>query len=914
PAIAAPLAASVAIAELNARDGVEGREDGTDLLIYPHDGELCLAWRVTVSAGITYRQEAFVDALSGEFLHAVSLVRYDGAVTGSGLDLVGQSQQLELWQAGSEYAMINTTKQMFNLAGSDMPNNPVGAVWILDANNTEGNQLTHVISSNQNDWTGHANAVSLATFVGYYYDYVLANFGRNSFDNAGRTIKAVVNFGQNMNNAFWNGEFAVFGNGDNNLLSDLAGAMDVVCHELGHAIDEHTANFVYEFQPGSIDESYADIFGSLVEWHIEGEQGDWLLAEDVYTPGTPGDAMRNMEDPSSIMVSGSDPYPSHMDQYWNLSADQDHGGVHINNMIPSLAFVKVSKAVGRDKAEQVWYWALCNCLNRNSQFVDLRLGAIQAAEQLYPGEPAVLQAVTDAFDDVGVEGTGGTPDPPDLPDNEGDNFLAIMDIATGIIYRALPDASSSAAIGPNHPMGGGGRPSFSDDGAWFVWVGEDKHIYMARSDGTDAEQLSADPEWWSVALSADARYLAATTFVNNGLMYVFDLVEPDSSKSYELYSQNDGGGTPSNVVYADVMEFTVEGDYILYDALNSAQIGGTTSYDYWDINMLRRADGTCFRVFQTLPQGQHIGNPTLAQNQDNLIAFDYIVADTVLVQACNLQTGEVGLVTNNYSILGRPTFSGDDGQIYYQYPVLCQEQYVDGVWKVSLEPNGITGAGDDAPWDFCSIGYPVWFTIGDRPAAVLLLALDGGWAGREVALQWQVADPGALSGFHVECGQNWEGPYERRTTEPIPAGAGNTYDFVDNVLATSDVLFYRVIGVQVGGMHTELGRLQILRGEANVGSRRPVLLPNAPNPFGEVTALRFVLPAVATSTRTSLCIYDLQGRLVARPVAGELLGAGEHRVPWEGRDLGGIPLVTGEYYMRLQIGGHLATGRISVIR
>ncbi|MCK4411948.1 MAG: M4 family metallopeptidase [Candidatus Eisenbacteria sp.] len=914
PQIPRSAAVEAAITALARRDGVVGEEESNELIYFPHGEKLRLAWRVVVRAGAAYRMEVFVDAASGEFLHAVSLV-CDGAATGQGVDLAGGTQALDLWEESGTYLMVNTSKAMFDAGASEMPNNPVGAVWVINANHTQLEEFYHVTSTNPDSWTGNANAVSAAAYASSFYDFIATTFGRSSIDGAGRTIMTVVNMGSNYANAFWNGSVAAFGNGDGASFSDLAGSRDVVCHELGHAVVEFTANLIYEFQPGATNEHFADVFGSLTEWYAEGAGGNWLMGEDVTTPGVSGDCLRNMETPDhpDVYNPPAPHFPTHMDEYFDLTSDQDHGGVHINMTIPSRAFVIVCEAIGRDKTQQIWYRALTQYLNRNSQFIDLRLGAIQAAADLHGAESIEEQTVADAFDTVGIVGEEGTEDPPDLPDNEGSDFLAIWDPDGGHIYRVPPDWGVDADDISQNAMGGGGRPSFSDDGSLVAWVGADDHIYLANSDGSDRVQISVDAEWWSVALSAGGRYLAAKTVYEEGRIYVFDLVEPESGAYYDLVTQNDSGGEGGgNVIFADVMEFAVAGDYLLYDAQNSADFGGGV-YEYWDINMLRLSDGACFRVFQSLPQGENIGNPTLAQNQDDLIAFDHMDGNgDVYVRTFNLQTGDQGTVTYNFSVLGRPTFSGDDGQIYYQYP--CSG-YDEGVWVVSMAPDGLNGAGNDECWGY-NCGYPVWFTLGERPTPVWLRSLGARWYGGQVTVEWQVVDAALFVGFLIERGASPDGPFERCTPEMIPADAAvaGSFRFDDPLPPDAANACYRLIGIDRSGRSVSLGITGITPPEPDLMLTQPLLRPNGPNPFSRTTTLRFFLPAGSAGAPTDLSIYDLQGRLRARPLAGAMLDPGEHTLEWEGCDARGVPLDIGAYYLRLQAGERVATRKVTIAR
>jgi hypothetical protein len=354
------------------------------------------------------------------------------------------------------------------------------------------------------------------------------------------------------------------------------------------------------------------------------------------------------------------------------------------------------------------------------------------------------------------------------------------------------------------------------------------------------------------------------------------------------------------------MEFTVPGDFILYDTLNRAEVEGET-IEYWDLNMLRLADGVCFRVFQQLPRGENVGNPTLAQNRDDLIAYDHVDAfGYVHVMAMNLTTGEVGLVTENGSQLGHPTFAGDDQRIYYQ----VDSKPFAGVWEVGLLADGITGAGDKQVWNY-GVTSPVYFTIGVRPTPVRLNFLTGSWRGTTIALEWQAPESAVLAGYHVERSLTGGDDFERRTAEILPiADAGGTVcRFADDAPADAPALWYAVIGVGLDGGSTRLGVIEL----APDRPRRAALrVTSGPNPFRGETTLRLQLPA--HPGRTDIRIYDAQGRWVAWPVRDALLPAGSQALVWQARDLAGRPLAAGEYFLQLRSGRGRTGHRLVVIR
>jgi hypothetical protein len=89
------------------------------------------------------------------------------------------------------------------------------------------------------------------------------------------------------------------------------------------------------------------------------------------------------------------------------------------------------------------------------------------------------------------------------------------------------------------------------------------------------------------------------------------------------------------------------------------------------------------------------------------------------------------------------------------------------------------------------------------------------------------------------------------------------------------------------------------------------LLAPRPNPFGARTAIAFDLPGAAAVT---VRVHDVGGRLVRTLAAAEVMGAGRHELPWDGRDDGGAGVAAGVYLVRLQAGGRVLTRRVAFVR
>jgi len=240
-------------------------------------------------------------------------------------------------------------------------------------------------------------------------------YGRNSIDNAGLDLKGTVHFGVKYDNAFWNGSQMVFGDGDGVYFNRFTISIDVIGHELTHGVTGHQANLVYHDQPGALNESMSDVFGSLVKQYAlnqTADQADWLIGEGLLTDKVNGVALRSMKAPGTAYDDpqlGKDPQPDHMDRYVHTTAD--NGGVHINSGIPNKAFHLLATALGSHAwgtAGHIWYSTLCDPrLSSTAQFLDFANLTAANASLFYGSDET--RAVIDAWEQVGVQVTFATP-------------------------------------------------------------------------------------------------------------------------------------------------------------------------------------------------------------------------------------------------------------------------------------------------------------------------------------------------------------------------------------------------------------------------------------------------------------------------------------------------------------------------
>jgi Zn-dependent metalloprotease len=246
--------------------------------------------------------------------------------------------------------------------------------------------------------------------LGDTFDFYLKVYDRNSIDNAGLPLLASVHFGNNYDNAFWNGQQMVFGDGDNNLFTGFTGATDVIGHELTHGVTGSEANLTYQGQSGALNESISDVFGSMVKQYKlkqTSAQADWLIGAGILAKGINGVALRSMKAPGTAFNDpklGKDNQPATMAKYVHTA--EDNGGVHTNSGIPNHAFYLAAIALGGnswEKAGRIWYDTLVDQnLKANASFATFANLTITNAGGRYGANGAEQKAVRDAWTQVGV--------------------------------------------------------------------------------------------------------------------------------------------------------------------------------------------------------------------------------------------------------------------------------------------------------------------------------------------------------------------------------------------------------------------------------------------------------------------------------------------------------------------------------
>ncbi len=275
--------------------------------------------------------------------------------------------------------------------------------------------------------------------AGGTYDLYNEVYSRNSIDGNGLPIDSTVHYQKGYDNAFWDGQQMVYGDGDEDLPPDkrlfnrFTISIDVMGHELTHGVTQYEANLNYSGQSGALNESMSDVFGSLVKQRMLGHtasEADWIIGQGLLTSNVNGIGLRSMKAPGTAYddpVLGKDPQPANMKDYVNTI--EDNGGVHINSGIPNHAFYVVAIELGGnawEKAGLIWYKTLADKLTSSSKFQDAADLTFQAAADLYGAGSLEQIAVQKGWSEVGIT-VGST------PPTQGDGCLTSLFKSIGLV-------------------------------------------------------------------------------------------------------------------------------------------------------------------------------------------------------------------------------------------------------------------------------------------------------------------------------------------------------------------------------------------------------------------------------------------------------------------------------------------------
>lgn len=240
------------------------------------------------------------------------------------------------------------------------------------------------------------------------YDFYYNRFGRNGYDDSGTKVLSKVHVRKNYNNAFWDGKSCNYGDGDGIKYMPLT-SLDICAHELTHGVTQHTAQLVYRYESGALNESFSDIFAKGIQYANDTSKFTWMIADQIVI-GT-AKPFRDMSNPNAYL------HPKYYYGKNYYTGSGDNGGVHINSGVQNYWYYLLTKggigkrednqnyivnAIGFDKANDIAYTNLSSYLTSSSEYIDACYGSLDAARALYGETSSIVKQVERAWFAVGV--------------------------------------------------------------------------------------------------------------------------------------------------------------------------------------------------------------------------------------------------------------------------------------------------------------------------------------------------------------------------------------------------------------------------------------------------------------------------------------------------------------------------------
>lgn len=340
----------------------------------------------------------FVDAVTGEILRQINQMHTTTTPALGQTKYDGEQQIVTDSIAPDTFRLRETTRG--------------GGIFTFDLQTTTNVDFATDYIDADNYWENNDSvdieaAISAHWGAAQTFDYLLEKHNYIGVDNDSMPLISYVNYGVSVVNAFWNGRWATFGNGDGP--RSALTSLDVVGHEFTHGITRSTANLLYYREAGALNESFSDIFGEAVENYSKENGTDWLIGADFHAAS--GDAFRDMSNPKAE----GDP-DTYNGQNW-VGTATDNFGVHSNSGVQNYWFYLLTEGgtgtndmeqayevngLGIDVAGDIAFRNLQFYLVRLSQYRDARLGSLAAAEDIFGLCSPEVEETARAWHAVGV--------------------------------------------------------------------------------------------------------------------------------------------------------------------------------------------------------------------------------------------------------------------------------------------------------------------------------------------------------------------------------------------------------------------------------------------------------------------------------------------------------------------------------
>ncbi|MEQ8624895.1 MAG: M4 family metallopeptidase [Vicingaceae bacterium] len=386
---------------------IENSKNSEDLVYLKHtdkNGKFTLisCYRINIYAKEPLsRSLLFVNASNGNIEFEENLL-HTGNSKGTAVTAYSDTQNIITDSLASTFRLVDTTRgngvETYNCQTTK---SYATAIDFIDSNNVWNN-----VNANLDEYATDAHWATEAM-----YDYLLSAHNYNSIDDSGFVLKTYIHYDNNYFNAFWDGQRMTYGDGNPSQNTTPLVTIDVVGHEIAHGLTEFSAGLIYANESGALNESFSDIFGTVLEFEARPNNANWTVGEDA------GLTIRSMSNPKSLGDPDTYAGQNWIDQNCISSRSNDHCGVHTNSGVQNRWFYLITRGdtgvndmadsfmvsgIGMTKAAEVAFRNLTVYLTPSSNYEDARFYSILSAIDLFGACSPEVETVTNAWYAVGV--------------------------------------------------------------------------------------------------------------------------------------------------------------------------------------------------------------------------------------------------------------------------------------------------------------------------------------------------------------------------------------------------------------------------------------------------------------------------------------------------------------------------------
>lgn len=561
----------------------------------------------------------FVDTESGKVLGKKEVLCFTDA-TGTAATAYSGTQTIHSDLNGGSYRLRDLTKGngiiTLTAAGADYTN--ATANWTLTGTNQYALDAHYGVSQT--------------------YAFYLANFGRNSVDNAGYALTSYVNESATVDNAYWDGTSMHFGNRSSNGAGITA--IDVDGHELTHGVTQYTSNLNYSNQSGAMNESMSDIFGKSVQFWSKPTDVSWLMSNDMNWN------IRNMANPNQF--GQPDTY---LGTNWYTGAS-DNGGVHTNSGVGNFMFYLLVTGgsgtndigsaytvtgLGLTKADAILYRSETVYLTPTSQYTNWRTACISAATDLYGAASNEVNQVMNAWFAVGIGTAGNT---------------GTCAVPTGLSSSAITNTTATVS--------------------WGAASGAASYVLQYKT--------AVSSTWTNLAAAGTSANLSGLAQGTTYNYQVQTVCSAGGSSAFSTASSFTTTGT-APIVYCTSVGQTLDGiTNVTFNTINNTTSGTSAGYtDYTSTQSTTVNQGSAYSLSASLNTGGNYTNYAKAWidwNHDG--TFSTTTEEYNLGTAVNVTSGNTSLSPLSLTVPGTASIGATRMRVSTQYnaaPTPCNAAF-----------------------------------------------------------------------------------------------------------------------------------------------------------------------------------------------------------------------------------------------